>query len=232
MSSDIAKHDEVIESIRTVQSTLDQLILREIDSAFDAIGDALITQNEQTRVIRLNYAEENLLRNTSLDSSLTTGNYKNIYLITLAHYGLAFVCSLRGDRVIAAKHLIRCYKFDSHVSRTELTPMLFEKFFKPKCSDIFEWYQRRLEAISRNPCAVRVMGGKAVAAAAFVGALAAGLAFGQLGAAHAGRREAQQMWNNSTASRYQLKDRDNAYTQLELKVDNRCREIALELLSE
>ena len=228
-----SKRDEILGRLNTIQSTLDQLILREIKSAYEAISDALVTNNEQTKNVRLNYAEESLLKNTSLDPALKTGEFYNAYLMALAHYGLAFVCVLRKDNQIAAKHLLRTYKFDPNISRTKLTPILFEEIFKPKCSNVFEWYDKRALEISRNDCSLRVMAGKAAAVTSWVGMVAVGFAVpAARGAAMQANNVAGKLWNSSTPEHYRIGDMEDLEKELELKLDDRCREIALDFLSE
>ena len=203
-----SKRDEILGRLNTIQSTLDQLILREIKSAYEAISDALVTNNEQTKNVRLNYAEESLLKNTSLDPALKTGEFYNAYLMALAHYGLAFVCVLRKDNQIAAKHLLRTYKFDPNISRTKLTPILFEEIFKPKCSN-------------------------AAAVTSWVGMVAVGFAVpAARGAAMQANNVAGKLWNSSTPEHYRIGDMEDLEKELELKLDDRCREIALDFLSE
>ena len=57
LSLEAARKGEVIERLSSIQSSLDQLISREMGSAYDALSDALQSSNEQTKNIRLNFAE-------------------------------------------------------------------------------------------------------------------------------------------------------------------------------
>ncbi|QUS60960.1 hypothetical protein [Synechocystis sp. PCC 7338] len=115
---------------------IDQLVLADVYSAFSAIQDALTTDNEKTRNIRLIFAEEKLLKTTGLDINLVTGDYKNIFLISLSHYGLAFICSLRRDTITSARHALRAFLYDTRTTRNELTPELYLKLFKNQCDYI------------------------------------------------------------------------------------------------
>ncbi len=227
-----SKRNEIIGRLNAIQSTLDQLILREIKSAYEAISDALVTTSEQTKNVRLNYAEESLLKNTNLDPTLKTGDFHNNYLMALANYGLAFVCMLRNDEQIAAKHLLRSYKFDPRTARTILTPSLYEDVFKPKCSDVFKWYTERTLEISQNECSFRVIGGKTMAVALWVGGVGYALAAKQGAAARAVHTEAAKIWDNSNPAHYRIGDMEDLVLELEIKLDDRCREIALDFLSE
>jgi len=128
----------------------DQLIFREILSAFDALNDAISTNNEQTRKIRLDFAEKTLLNNTNLDISLDTAGFSNSYLVALVNYGLAFVCSLREDQLIASRHLIKMFEVSPRTARKELAPEIYEKLFKQKCEEILA--QENYEESSNPKC--------------------------------------------------------------------------------
>ncbi|MBL8167153.1 MAG: hypothetical protein JNJ50_03310 [Acidobacteria bacterium] len=87
----------IIESQAKVQILLqkfDQLVLREINSAFDSLRDAEITENPETKLRRLNYAEDQLLRCTGLELNSQIGGYSSAYWVALAHFGLVTISKL------------------------------------------------------------------------------------------------------------------------------------------
>ena len=74
----LVKGAKLSRQISDIQSKLDiiiaksdQLIIREIMAAYKAIDDALSTDSDKTRQIRLSFAEEHLLKNISLNLALT-----------------------------------------------------------------------------------------------------------------------------------------------------------------
>jgi hypothetical protein len=85
-----------------IQKT-DQMILREIDAAFDALNEARNAPRASSfRNRRLTFAENKFLINTNLNKTLSTGNHPNTYWMAQAHYGLAVVCALRSEQKMAS----------------------------------------------------------------------------------------------------------------------------------
>ncbi len=233
------KKDHITKNLIKIQLKLDkliqksdQLILREIKSAYQAIDDARTTSNVETRDIRLKYAEDNLLKNTSLDSTLSTGGCQNTYLMALANYGLAFVCALRGDTQIAAIHLLRTYECDPRNARDELIPALFELLFEPECADTFEWYETELQAVQDQRYALHITGERVTASVLALAGV--GLAIVTKRSAMGGGlfSKATEMWKGADTSQIRATAREKLAAQLADKLDSRCQEIATRLLSE
>lgn len=114
----------------------DQIIIREIKSAFDAINDALNSNNKLTRETRLKFAEEFLLKNTRLNPALETEGRGNHIWIALSNFGLAYICYLRYDQRLAARHLLKVFVDAPRMARKELAKDVFESIFEPNCRDI------------------------------------------------------------------------------------------------
>ncbi len=129
--------DHIQSQLESLIKKSDQLILREIKSAFDAIADSFLSDNAETKAIRSSFAEECLLRNTRLDPALTTAGQPNTYWIALANYGLAHLCILRNDRKIAGRHLLRMFIADPHNARLNMAPYIYDAVFKPRCSLLY-----------------------------------------------------------------------------------------------
>lgn len=109
----------------------DQLVTREIKAAFDAINDLLISNSEETIKQRLIFAENNLLKNTRLNTELTTEEKSNKYWISLSNIGLSFVCGLRNDIVIGVRHILKSFEANPQIAR-EIFPEFYNIVFKRK----------------------------------------------------------------------------------------------------
>lgn len=153
----------------------DQMITREIKSAFDAINDSLTTENERTREKRLDFAEDNLLKNTRLDIALETDDKPNGYWICLANFGLSFVCGIRNDAIIGIKHLIKSFEADAVLAR-EIYPDFFVSVLEKRTNEIDRnWYDAKFKEINEKDYSMDVFWKKAGAiltgAGAVVGAI-------------------------------------------------------------
>lgn len=151
----IAKSQAIKNRLSAIENTLaqlrkqsDQLITRELLSAYEAIEDASKSTNEDTIKKRLEYAEEKLLINTNLDPKLSTSGYPNSYWITQAHLALAFICFIRNDQNIAASHLLKAFLYDSRQARTSSLVDLYAQFFEPKCKDILNSHSIEMENLN------------------------------------------------------------------------------------
>lgn len=231
LSGEALKEREVAERLARIQSGLDELLLRELRSAYDALGDALISQNAQTQSIRLGYAEESLLRNSNLDPTRRTGQYENKSIMALAHFGLAHICALRSDSPLAAKHLLKVFALDPREARTRLAPEVFREVFLPKCADITTWYDQSLAAINRDSFAWHVFGRKAsavaIGASAVLGAIAAGLARQRVPPTVF--RAFERTLNDSNPEEFRKAARERLRDEHENRLDAKCREVAQSL---
>ena len=137
--------------IKSILEKVDQIFLRDISSAFDAINDATLTNNEAARERRLNYAEEQLLRCTGLniDSKNNIGKYSPAYWVALSHFGLFTVSKLRGDKILAVRHVLKTYLAEPKIARTNHFPGVYRRLFLPKCIDVDNWYNAKLAEINK-----------------------------------------------------------------------------------
>ena len=131
--------EKLQEELSKIQASIDQLIIKELVSAFDELSYAFITDNEETKRIRLNFAEENLLNNTGLNPLLSTGEIPNTRLMAMAHLGLSIISLLRDDNIMSTIHCLRAYEVAPNYARKNLLPEIYTDIFKPKCFDIFVW---------------------------------------------------------------------------------------------
>ena len=207
------------------QSTLDQLILREIEAAVDALGDAKESKNHETIVIRLRFAETRLLVNTRLDPEGNTGPYRNRYLIAFSHHALAHVCCLRGDEDLAVKHLMRMFDIEPRKSREEFEPETFNTIIRPGCSELYNWYKNELSLVETIDFEQESFNSRAQVVLCGTGALALSLLT---------RRP--QLMLPTTRLLYKWKELSPEYLkkdaiakieeELNCKLDNECREFA------
>lgn len=218
----------------------DQSILREIRAAFQALCDATVTQNPGTKERLLTLAETNLYNNTELDKSLKTGGYPNSYWMAEAHYGLAIIYALRRDDKMVARHLLRIFLVDPRQGRKELVPELYEEMFKPNCAAIFSWYEEQKERIDKTDYTGRVIARKLLAGGVGVGGVAGALALsvfarnmqgGVVAMAKGATESAKEIWEDATPEAFQVEATEALDSEMEQRLDERCRELALEALS-
>ncbi len=215
----------------------DQMITREIKSAFDAIDDALESSNKETREIRLKYSEECLLKNTRLDPSLPTEGRQNNEWIALANFGLAYICIMRQDQELAAKHLLRTFLYDPRAARTELLSDIYSAIFKPKCNDLFQWHKEECSKVDNKDFNIEIFLDKTVAAGAgcvAIGAAVIGSSPYLRGLSYFSSRNmgdwAQKKWNTSTSENKRRVAKIGLSIELESKIDIRCKSIAESLI--
>jgi len=215
---EIEDKQEVIDRLSKIQSSFDQLIFREIVFSYEALSDALATSNQETKRFRLNVAEENLLKTTGLDSSLSTSGIPNSRLMALAHFGLAFICTLRGDDAIAAIHCLRVYKSDPNYARKDLLPKIYTTLFEPKCADIFLWYDTTRESylIGNYKPGMLALATGLIVSGPMVGLLAS------LAIVHPSLYDYKRRLN-SIVNVNPLKIVETSFNS---KIDDRCRELA------
>jgi hypothetical protein len=232
-------------AIGVLSQKVDQLITREIYAGLSAIKDATSTTNEETKQIRLRFAEEQLLRNTQLDFKLETGGKKNGYWMAQSHQGLMNICLARGDSKIAHKHLLSIFECDPHLARTKLAPEIWGKIFKPECKKVYDWFNEEHEKINNNPFRGRVALRKAGAVAKFAGQggmvaitwwfnkgkPGGGMPIGAPRALNQAAQHLSEDWEDATPERYRQIAFEKLSIELENKIDERCREYALQLIA-
>ena len=93
--------------LKNIENKLDNLVIREIQSAYKVIEGIRTINSEGMKERHLTDAESNLLRNISLDPSLITGGYYNYFWSGQAYYGLSLIALLRNENEDAARFLLR-----------------------------------------------------------------------------------------------------------------------------
>jgi hypothetical protein len=233
-----AKEDALSKRLDAIESALDrlarkadQLILREIKAAYEAIRVALTTDCDETREARLRFAEEHLLKNTSLDPSLETAGQPNAHWMALAHHGLALICARRDDQATAARHLLEMFVAAPREARRSLAPRLFTRCLKPRCGSAYRWHKKAVRQLQQQGFGGRTFLGKAKAAITLIGGGGAGVATRQLGVAQKAVAESGRQWAEATPEHYRALAREELDRELEARVDELCRRAARKLLA-
>ena len=236
---------EQTKAIVEISRKFDQLITREIHAGLGAISDAASSSNDETKHIRLRFAEEQLLKNTQLDPKLETAGKRNGYWMAQAHQGLMNICLLRGDSKIANKHLLSIFECDPHLARTKLAPEVWKQIFEPECQQVYDWYKKEREKIENDPYKGRVTLRKAGAMAKFAakGGLVAtswwlnkgkpgggGMPAGGAIIIDQAKQQLTEDLEDATPERYRQNALEKLEKVLEAKLDERCREYALKLI--
>jgi hypothetical protein len=213
---------------------IDQIILRDIYSAFGAIKDATSTLNEETKQIRLKFAEESLLRNTGLDPSIETGGYSNSHWMAQSHHGLMQICSLRRDSKIAVKHLLNTYICDPRDARKTLSPEIFVKVFQPMCKEIYKWEEEQITEINKSSFSKNIILRKVFSVGKFgiKGAASAVTYYysknrSALSWANNATEELKKEWKEATPEEFKVMALNELSRQVEEKLDDKCKEIGI-----
>jgi hypothetical protein len=237
---------EQTKAIVEISQKFDQLITREIHGGLDAINDAASSSNDETKHIRLRFAEEQLLKNTQLDPKLETAGKRNGYWMAQSHQGLMNICLLRDDGKIANKHLLSMFECDPHLARTKLAPEVWKQIFEPECQQIYDWYKKEQEKIANDPFKGRVTLRKAGAVAIFAakGGLIAtswwlnkgkpgggGMPAGGTVIIDQAKQKLSEDWEDATPERYRQNALEKLDKVLEAKLDERCRQYAIKLIA-
>jgi hypothetical protein len=208
----------------------DQMITREIKSAFDSINDAISTENEKTREKRLDFAEDNLLKNTRLDINLQTDEKPNGYWICLANFGLSFVCGIRNDAIIGIKHLIKSFEADATLAR-EIYPDFFATVLEKRTNEIDKkWYDANFKTINEKDYSMDVFWKKAGAILTGAGAVVGAILLKTTAPMGSLTQEATKMGNEATTEILKEKALKSLNEERIEKFNIFCREAALEAL--
>lgn len=118
----------------------EQAVLANLDWGIDALEEAILTSNEETKRARLEHAERMLQVSALLNIHHTTAGVPNSYLSAWAHLNLAFVWKLRNDDHNAAAHMLEMFLVEPLYSRVDFAPSLWEHLFLPHLTSIVAWY--------------------------------------------------------------------------------------------
>jgi hypothetical protein len=227
------KVERVLEKLKAQDSKIDQLITREIKSAFKAIQDACISNNEETKKLRLKFAEEQLLKNTMLDVSQSTEGQSNNYWMAVCHYGLTLLCVVRGDHEISERHAASVFQHAPREAREKLLPEVWEIVFQPKCHEIYQWYEEKKQDLLNQDFSSDVSLAKAIAVAKFAGlsGVAVGIAlllggqgggFGATQTLKKAKKGLDSDMRHANPQQYRDEAIKNLEQILENKLDERC----------
>ncbi|CAM6085489.1 unnamed protein product [Calypogeia fissa] len=125
----------------------DQAILANLDWGIDSLEEAITTNNDETKVARLDHAEKMLQICALLDCKSVTAGVPNCYLSAWAHFNLAFVWKLRDNDRKAANHMLEMFLVDPCYSRVDFVPYLWEHLFLPHLSNVVNWYTKQRKSI-------------------------------------------------------------------------------------
>lgn len=225
--------------IQEVLKKVDQLILREINSAFDALRDATLTDNAETRERRLNFAEDQLLRCTGLELNTKIGGRPSAYWVGLSHFGLFTISKLRGDEMLAVRHVLKTFATDPETARASHFPEVYAKVFQPECTEERNWYVQRFLEVERDDFKGRVFAAKALKVGK--GIALAGFAIWAM--TDRNTRVAAQVTANQqlqkldgemkeiTPEKYREIMKEKVKAEFEEKLNQRCRSIAQSMLA-
>jgi hypothetical protein len=209
----------------------DQLITREIKASYESINDALLTSNVQTRVRRLDFAEDNLLKNIRLNPALSAEDKPNSYWICLSHFGLSIICTLRDDTYISCKHILHAFEYDGTLSK-EILPEFYSEMLEKRVKELeSSWYQKKRREINSKDYGTQEFLGKSAAVLLGAGSIVAGILANRPIAAKSPVDEAKKIWNDSDSSSLRSKELNNLEVEKEKRFQIFCRDATLELLN-
>jgi hypothetical protein len=133
--------------LKNIENKLDNLVIREIQSAFKVIEGIRAINSEGMKERHLTDAESNLLRNISLDPKLITGGYYNYFWSGQAYYGLSLIALLRNENEDAARFLLQTFVISPRMARTTYSPKIYQQQFEPYCAGYFEKYNFEIKKV-------------------------------------------------------------------------------------
>lgn len=119
--------------VKKINAKLDQDITRKMTSGYESIGFALKPNRDREYIKQdLEVAREYLQDCLHLSRELETNGVPNDYIMGTAHYGLAIVYNLKGDRDRTSYHLFNAFKAAPSIAY-KLSPGIYDLFFKSHC---------------------------------------------------------------------------------------------------
>lgn len=143
----IATNRQIESQLRILDKKLDNLILREIQSAFQIIDSLAYVESESMKDRHLTEAERSLLKNISLDPTLTTAGKNNSYWSAQSLYGLSLIALLRKEDIDAARFLLQTFLVCPSEARKTLAKRLYIEKIEPQCQSIKQEYETKLRKI-------------------------------------------------------------------------------------
>jgi hypothetical protein len=143
----IATNHKVESQLRIIDKKLDNLILREIQSAFQIIDSLACVESESMKDRHLIEAERSLLKNISLDLTLTTAGKNNSYWSAQSLYGLSLIALLRKENLDATRFLLQTFLVCPSEARKTLAKKLYIEKIEPQCESLKKEYETELRKI-------------------------------------------------------------------------------------
>jgi hypothetical protein len=219
----------------------DQMILREIASAFDDLNDAKNgTRVRSTRNRILKMAETKFRNNTNLNRKDNTGGQPNTYWMAQAHYGLAAIYAFRSEEKMASRHILRSFVADARQARLELAPELYERMFVPQCGDVSAWYKSEADSIAHKDFAAKILRKQIAAGGVAVLGVGAGIGLtwaslnpvlGVQAVANSFDK-ADDVWHEATVEYYRAEALKALDVERESRIDAKCAELASRALGQ
>lgn len=190
---------QLIHKLDTMSAKIDLLYIREVKSAFEALADAYDSDNAETVRKRLEFAEDNLLRNTCLDPKMDIGDSTGSELMAMAHFGLAIICRFRDDNRLVVKHLLKVFYLEPKLAMEEIAQDFYHQALEPECQILLaNWESQEVRKAQQKSYVGDALLYKTAAVFALVGGVAGGLISNNPGIAHAGLRAAGKGWEDGT----------------------------------
>jgi hypothetical protein len=147
---DVIRSNQDIEEKLTAENLgkkLDDLIVREIQSAFLIIEGVNNINSEKMKERHLDEAERCLLKNISLDPTLVTAGKNNSHWSAQAYYGLSLIASFRKEELDASRFVLHSFVLCPSEARNRFAKPLYLNAFEPHCQDIFQSYESEIKRL-------------------------------------------------------------------------------------
>lgn len=226
------KLEEINEKLDQLMQISSEVILRDVRSAFKAIEDYLfLSRRGEAKPEKLDRIEDILQRNTGLNPEGKTGGVSNANIMAFSYLGLVYTHAIKGEFSLADRYILRMFEAGPRVARTALAPKVFKKVFRPQCKGTFKLH--KAEMSRRADLGDHVARAGRGAAAAVVGGLGAlvsiGLRTGTIGGAS--MQAAKNIVEGGDTKSKEWASEAKLIERHEARLDDRCREIARELLA-
>ncbi|HEX8558790.1 MAG TPA: hypothetical protein VF668_11825 [Pyrinomonadaceae bacterium] len=239
----IKSNNQVETRLTRIERKLDLLFLREIQSALQVIDGLVKLESEAMKERHLTQAEAKLLNNLSLDASVTAGGRGGDYWSAQAHYGLSCIALLRGEEKDAGRFILKTFAICPKAARDELAKDLYEQVFAPRCKDIMGWHESEVEVLHVYAEQIRQLKREILKnrmkQVGWGGLAIANALINKNNRMNPGTHLAARQTTDVQAEIDSLKDtlngiptRESLLAELDRRLDERCREIAAELLGD
>lgn len=232
------KLDEIIDKINYISQTCNEIILRDLRSAYKSLDDYIACKMNSHNEL-LDKIENSLFKNTGLNTTLNTGSIRNADLVALSYYGLAFISVQKEDYDIAYRYIIRMFESGSRLSRTTLSPTFFEKNIKHYCNECYMKYKERINNLPDTSDYLIKAGAGIYSGMVAIGAPILGI-IGTIAHPNTGggmskfikvaEEHASDVWKSTGEEKEWLKSQESIKEELEKDIDLKCTEVAIKIL--